>query len=147
MHLLALRIHVLTVEDMAMQNPPFRTSPNKPFDIELDDLLHPASAFSHPREVVNDPDLTLNEKRAILASWASDACAVEAAPTLRKPPGNSLPIPVDDILEALCSLDKIVFEQAFDPSWSRRQARRLAIEQFRSRRSRGNGHSGRGLPH
>jgi len=50
---------------------------------DLDDLLHPAQAFSHPSEVVNDPDLTLNEKRAILASWASDACAIEAAPALR----------------------------------------------------------------
>jgi hypothetical protein len=47
-------------------------------NIELDELLHPAQAFQHPREVVNDPDLSLNEKRAILASWASDACAVEA---------------------------------------------------------------------
>jgi hypothetical protein len=50
---------------------------------ELDTLLHPASAFAHPMDVVRDPDLTLNEKRAILASWASDACAVEAAPDLR----------------------------------------------------------------
>jgi len=33
----------------------------------IDDLLHPAQAFSHPSDVVNDPDLTLNEKRAILA--------------------------------------------------------------------------------
>jgi len=44
------------------------------------DLLHPAQAFEHPSYVVNDPDLTLNEKRAILASWASDACAPEARP-------------------------------------------------------------------
>jgi hypothetical protein len=36
---------------------------------DLDELLHPANAFGHPSEVVNDPDLTLNEKRAILASW------------------------------------------------------------------------------
>ena len=55
---------------------------------DLDELLHPANAFTHPSEVVNDPDLTLSEKRAILASWASDACAVEAAPALRRPPGN-----------------------------------------------------------
>ena len=47
---------------------------------DLNDLLHPAQAFSHPADVVNDPDLTLNEKRAILASWASDACAVESVP-------------------------------------------------------------------
>lgn len=76
-----------------MENPSFRSSPKRPFDLELDDLLHPASAFSHPRDVINDPDLTLNEKRAILASWASDACAVEAAPTLRRPPGSSRQIP------------------------------------------------------
>jgi hypothetical protein len=38
---------------------------------DLDTLLHPAQAFQHPSEVVNDHDLTLNEKRAILASWAS----------------------------------------------------------------------------
>ena len=50
--------------------------------LDLDDLLHPAQAFGHPSEVVSDPDLTLNEKRAILASWASDACAVEAAPRI-----------------------------------------------------------------
>ncbi len=39
------------------------------------DLLHPAQAFEHPSHVVYDADLTLNEKRAILASWASDVCA------------------------------------------------------------------------
>ena len=40
---------------------------------DLDALLHPAQAFAHPIDVVRDNDLTLNEKRAILASWASDA--------------------------------------------------------------------------
>ena len=44
--------------------------------LDLNALLHPAQAFSHPSDVVTDPDLTLNEKRAILASWASDACAI-----------------------------------------------------------------------
>ena len=47
-------------------------------DFELDRLLHPAGAFRTPMEVVADPDMTVQEKRAILASWASDACAVEA---------------------------------------------------------------------
>jgi hypothetical protein len=56
---------------------------------DLNELLHPAQAFGHPSEVVNDPNLTLNEKRAILASWASDACAVEAAPELRSAPRGS----------------------------------------------------------
>jgi hypothetical protein len=51
-------------------------------DYDLNQLLHPAQAFGRPSEVVNDPDLTLNEKRAILASWASDAigvCCITAA--------------------------------------------------------------------
>ena len=72
---------------------------------DLDELLHPAKAFGHPSEVVNDPDLTLNEKRAILASWASDACAVEAAPELRSAPRGS-PVRFDDIMEALRTLDR-----------------------------------------
>jgi hypothetical protein len=73
-------------------------------NFELDELLHPAQAFEHPSEVVNDPDLTLNEKRAILASWASDACAIEAAPELRQ--GPKTPVRFDDIMDALRSLDK-----------------------------------------
>src|SRR5271165_2735051 len=70
-------------EDVGMKKPANRNSSHEPFDLELDDLLNPARAFAHPCDVVNDPDLSLNEKRAILASWASDACAVEAAPALR----------------------------------------------------------------
>jgi hypothetical protein len=62
----------------------FELKKEESFDI--DDLLHPAQAFSQPSDVVNDPDLTLNEKRAILASWASDACAVESIPGLRCAP-------------------------------------------------------------
>jgi hypothetical protein len=74
-------------------------------DFELDALLHPASAFVHPMDVVRDPDLTLNEKRAILASWASDACALEAAPDLRvNVSGNA--VRWDDIMDALRTLDK-----------------------------------------
>jgi hypothetical protein len=70
------------------------------------DLLHPAQAFEHPSHVINDPDLTLNEKRAILASWASDACALEAAPYLRCAPGAKKPVLFDDVMEALQTLDK-----------------------------------------
>ena len=71
---------------------------------ELDALLHPASAFAHPMDVVRDPDLTLNEKRAILASWASDACAVEAAPDLRVSTSGKV-VRWDDIMDALRTLD------------------------------------------
>jgi hypothetical protein len=71
----------------------------------FDALLHPAQAFEHPADVVNDPDLTLSEKRAILSSWASDACAVEAVPAMRRPPGAQ-PIAFDDIMDALKALDR-----------------------------------------
>jgi hypothetical protein len=71
---------------------------------DFDALLHPARAFAHPMDVVRDLDLTLNEKRAILASWASDACAVEAAPELRRPPDGPL-VRFDDIMDALRKLD------------------------------------------
>ncbi|MBI2713874.1 MAG: hypothetical protein HYX37_05385 [Rhizobiales bacterium] len=72
---------------------------------DLDALLHPARAFAHPMDVVRDADLTLNEKRAILASWASDACALEAAPELRMSPSGNV-VRWDDIMDALRTLDR-----------------------------------------
>jgi len=73
------------------------------FDLNV--LLHPASAFAHPMDVVHDPDLTLNEKRAILASWASDACAIAAAPDLRATTSGNV-VSWDEIMDALRTLDK-----------------------------------------
>jgi hypothetical protein len=99
---------------------------NKRVDLELDELLHPNQAFKHPTEVVDDPDLTLNEKRAILASWASDACAVDAAPALRKIPAG-FTISFDDIMNALRTLDQQAREAARGshrnvPHWKRKVA-------------------------
>jgi hypothetical protein len=94
---------------------------------DLNDLLHPAQAFEHPSDVVYDPDLTLNEKRAILASWASDACAPEASPHLRSPPGAKQSVLFDDVMEALRTLDKEV--NAKDSAHYRRLLRRGHLEQ------------------
>jgi hypothetical protein len=77
---------------------------------DLNALLHPAQAFDHPRDVARDPDLTLNEKRAILASWASDACAVEAAPGLRCAPGGRRAVKFDEVMDALRALDRELHE-------------------------------------
>jgi hypothetical protein len=74
-------------------------------DDAVDTLLHPSHVFEHPSEVINDPDLSLNEKRAVLASWASDACAVEAAPALRKGPAGRV-VEFDEIMDALRALDR-----------------------------------------
>lgn len=68
--------------------------------------LHVSSNFTRlPFDVAHHPTLEPEVKRAILASWASDALAVESRPDLRKPPELPHPIPIDDILGALKSLD------------------------------------------
>jgi hypothetical protein len=72
---------------------------------DLNVILHPGSVFDHPRDVLADPALSRAEKRAILASWASDAAAVASNPALRAMPGQKAPVSIDDILEALSSLD------------------------------------------
>jgi len=68
---------------------------------DFNSLLHPGTTFEHPRDVVTHPGLSLAEKRAILASWASDATAIASCPALRAPEGLKAPVSIDDILEAL----------------------------------------------
>jgi hypothetical protein len=68
-------------------------------------LLHPGTVFEHPKDVVSHQDLSLAEKRAILASWASDASAIASSPALRAPKGLKALVSIDAILEALCELD------------------------------------------
>jgi hypothetical protein len=73
-------------------------------NLDMTALLHPADAFSHPMDVVEDCDLTSYEKRAILSSWAADACAVK---DLRDPSRSfhGAAVSFDDILDALRVLD------------------------------------------
>lgn len=96
-----------------------------PYD--LDSLLHPAQGFAHPMDVVRDRDLTISEKRAILAAWASDACAVEAAPALRRPPGAPV-VSFDDIMDALRALDRDAFKPP--PHYRRVLARRRPLRVY-----------------
>ena len=103
---------------------------------DLDALLHPAQAFSHPRDVVRDPDLTLNEKRSILAAWASDACAVESRPTLRRVNGGNV-VRFEDVIEALRDLDR---EAQATPVPHRHYERALRREQIFKRRRGGGSH-------
>jgi hypothetical protein len=72
---------------------------------DLNAILHPGSVFDHPRDVLGDTTLSRAEKRAILASWASDAAAVTSCPSLRAIPGAKRTVSIDEILEALSSLD------------------------------------------
>ena len=72
---------------------------------DLNAVLHPRTVFDHPRDVVADTTLSLAEKRAILASWASDAAAVTSNPALRELAGTRRIVTIDEILEALSMLD------------------------------------------
>jgi hypothetical protein len=110
---------------------------------DLDALLHPAQAYNHPEDVVHDPDLSLNEKRAILASWASDACAVQAAPALRCPPGGKRVVSFDEVMDALRGLDREAQEQQADAERPRRSRPRWRTY-FRSRRTDDSGNDRHG---
>ena len=93
------------------------TQTGKGKEFKLDYLLHPGRVFETPMEVVKDLDLATQEKRAILASWASDACSVESAPDLRHPPAAP-PVRFDDVMDALKRLD-LLKELRSDPRLKR----------------------------
>jgi hypothetical protein len=67
-------------------------------------LLHPASAFDHPRDVVNDPDLTTEETRDPLVLGVR-CLLVESQLAMRLPTSPKDPIGFDEIVDALRSLD------------------------------------------
>ncbi|PTE12119.1 hypothetical protein [Mesorhizobium helmanticense] len=57
-----------------------------------------------PDDVLHHPNISVAEKRALLASWASDVRAVPGVPILRQWDNGSVAI-IDDILRALSALD------------------------------------------
>lgn len=79
---------------------PLPTMERRTTDPEMGTLLHPAHAFAHPMDVIDDDDLTSYEKRAILSSWAADACAVNES---GRPVQQA--VTFDDIVDALNLLD------------------------------------------
>jgi hypothetical protein len=81
-----------------------RTTPARDNVYDFNALLRPGTVFDHQRDVVTD-SMSFSEKRAILASWASDATAIASCPSLRAPHGLRAPVHIDDIFEALCALD------------------------------------------
>jgi len=66
-----------------------------PFKSELDNVFHPEQAFEHPQHVAEAPDLTLNEKCDILASWAGRALARKRLVTALTDEALTQPDPVD----------------------------------------------------
>jgi hypothetical protein len=106
-----------------------------PSEIALpaDDLLLRKSVFAHPDEVLNDLELSIENKRSLLASWASDAYSVENSPSLRQLASGAV-VRVDDIMAALKSLDESRHEAGFTVS---RSFARRGTKPVARRRSRG----------
>lgn len=59
-----------------------------------------------PIDVVRAPALSVDDKRTILAAWASDFYAVDSKPALRQLPGTPEPASIDDVQAALKELDR-----------------------------------------
>ena len=60
-----------------------------------------------PIDVVIAQTLSVDDKRAILAAWASDFYAVDSKPALRQVPGTPEPVSIDEIQSALDELDRL----------------------------------------
>ena len=86
-------------------------------------MMEQFSDFRRPFDVTRHPTLEPEVKRAILASWASDAAAVDSRPGLRRPPGATSAVAVDDVLSALRALDGKQTPDARQ-DWSRQAPRR-----------------------
>lgn len=79
----------------------FQTSPS-----ESPTLAQPpeAAIYTDPDDVMSDPRLTSSQKRAVLASWMSDARAVENSPGLRRLDSGAI-VEFDAIRRSLNSLE------------------------------------------
>lgn len=69
-------------------------------------ILVPGRHYVRPKDVLADTSLTRDERKAILSSWASDACAVASYPALRRAPFAAHPVVFDEVMDALVALDE-----------------------------------------
>src|SRR5947208_365350 len=88
--------------------------------------------YLRPADVLFDPTIDSAEKREVLSCWASDACAVESTPALRHMLDTPAPVPFDEIISALTSLDGL----AHDRGSGTHRGRRTFSPRFGYRRSR-----------
>lgn len=62
--------------------------------------------LERPGDVLKARTLSVDDKRAILAAWASDLYAVASRPALRLLPGTPEPVSIDEVQAALRELDQ-----------------------------------------
>ena len=68
-------------------------------------LMNGKTELRRPGDIVDAPSLSIDDKRAILAAWASDYYSVESKPGLRQIPGLAEPVTIDEVQSALRELD------------------------------------------
>ena len=59
-----------------------------------------------PIDVVRAASLSLDDKRTVLAGWASNLYAADSQPSLRHLPGTPGPVSIDEVQSALQELDR-----------------------------------------
>lgn len=62
--------------------------------------------IERPLDVVKATGLTVDDKRTILAAWASDYYALDSTPAFRHIPGTPKPVSIDELQAALRELDR-----------------------------------------
>lgn len=62
--------------------------------------------LQRPTDVVGAGSLSVDDRRAILAAWASDLYAMNPQPALRHLPGTPEPVSIDAVQTALRELDR-----------------------------------------
>lgn len=86
-------------------------------------VLVQGTQLRRPTDLVKTPSLSTDDKRAILAAWASDFYAVDSKPALRQLPGTPEPISIpmsakpefDRVSDAV---DEVTKKFATEPEWS-----------------------------
>ncbi len=95
-----------TKEDTFVQQTPYKlreSSVSEASSVEA--LIDPANLFDHPREVVDHPQFTREEKRMILLSWARDELVAEQV-TSRLSPELQIRSRIEAVVDALASFDR-----------------------------------------
>ncbi|MGQ8630227.1 hypothetical protein ACUTJJ_01935 [Agrobacterium sp. DKPNP3] len=69
-------------------------------------ILLQGMQIERPLDVVKATGLTVDDKRTILAAWASDYYALDSTPAFRRIPGTPKPVSIDELQAALRALDR-----------------------------------------
>ncbi|PTV71641.1 hypothetical protein [Agrobacterium pusense] len=69
-------------------------------------ILSTGMKIARPVDVVDATTLQVDEKRTILAAWASDLYTIDSRPAYRHMPGTPEPVSIDEVQAALSDLDR-----------------------------------------